>query len=57
MTRMYAHFEDLPIGTIYHSNGNTWRKRSTRTADLIGYNRWFYWGKKELAIVGEYSKL
>lgn len=61
--RMYAHFEALPVSTVFCLNGNLYRKQSTRTAALVHcsakfiYGRWFYFGKKELCIVGPYSLL
>jgi hypothetical protein len=37
-----TYFSDLPIGAFFTHNGNECRKRSTRTADLLAYNRHFY---------------
>ena len=45
-------FERLPVNTIFSLNGNSWFKKSTRTASIvepIEYSgRWFYFGKNEL---------
>ena len=53
----YAYFNELPIGASFVSNGNQCRKRSTRTAELIDFKRWFYFSAKELCIVGKHSRL
>jgi hypothetical protein len=60
MSRAYAYFEELPIGTLFGSNGNSWRKQSTRTAKYLGpwdAGRVFYFSKKDLVEVGIHSKL
>lgn len=54
---MYAHFENLPVSTIFCQNGNTYRKQSGRTAKLLEYDRVFYFSKKEYCVVGPYSLL
>ena len=59
MNKMYAHFKDLPIGTIFHANGNECKKVSNRTASIdspIAAGT-FYWSMNELCVVGRYSKL
>lgn len=55
--RQYAYFDELPPKAEFVLNGNKCVKRSTRTADLVEYNRWFYFGKQELCIVGNYCRL
>lgn len=45
-------FERLPINTVFSLNGNTYFKKSTRTANIIKpaeYSGiWFYFSKNEL---------
>lgn len=57
MIQQYAYFNELPLKTVFSSNGNMWVKRSTRTAKLVEYRKTFYFDKKHLCIVGEYSRL
>ena len=57
MNKQYVYFEELPLKTEFHLNGNTYRKRSSRTADLPEYNRWFYFGRRELVIVGTHDRI
>lgn len=41
-------FNNIPIGNDFHYAGTQYRKRSTRTASVIGRpTRWFYFGGKE----------
>jgi len=56
-TRQYAHFAELPLHTLFVMNGNLCKKVSTRTAQLVEYGRTFYFGKRELCIVGSHSRL
>jgi hypothetical protein len=60
MSRMYAHFEDLPVGTLFGRHGESWRKQSTRTAKYLGPcdpGYVFYFRKIDLVEVGEYGKI
>ena len=41
-------FEDIAVGTRFDYNGNAWIKQSTRTAYLIEFNRWFYFGASDI---------
>lgn len=41
-------FSDLAIGNVFRMNGNIYVKQSTRTAWLVEYSRWFYFGKREI---------
>ena len=41
-------FKELNKGKYFTLNGNIYQKRSSRTADLIGKDRWFYFGKDEV---------
>jgi len=45
-------FERLPINTVFSLNGNTYFKKSTKTANIIKPTEysgiWFYFGKNEL---------
>ena len=46
-------FADVPVGCVFKSNGNAWRKRSTRTAVMVSPSRyagqWFYFNWYETA--------
>jgi hypothetical protein len=53
----FAYFSELPINAFFSYNGNLCKKRSTKTADLVKYKRWFYFGKTDLCIVGIHSRL
>lgn len=57
MSKQYVYFEELPVNAVFSLAGNSWVKRSSRTADLPEYDRWFYMGKWDLCIVGNYSRL
>lgn len=52
--RQPPHFHELPTGTMFDYNGNTWRKRSTRTAEIVypleHAGVWFYFGKRDQCI-------
>lgn len=48
MAKKLTAFRDLPIGSTFSYNGNHWRKRSSRTAHLIEYDRTFYFGASEI---------
>lgn len=43
----------VPVGATFFNNGNTYRKTSTRTAHLIEYKRYFYFGKGENVTVSD----
>jgi hypothetical protein len=45
-------FATLPIGGKFMCNGNPCIKRSSRTAELINFNRVFYFGKREIVTIG-----
>jgi len=53
----YVYFKELPVGTLFSLNGTRFSKRSTRTAALVEFDRWFYFGQKDLCVVGPYSRL
>lgn len=57
MQQQYAYFSELPIATLFVQNGNFVQKVSTRTGRLLDYDRVFYFGRRELCIVGEHSRL
>jgi hypothetical protein len=54
--RQYAYFDELPVKTHFIMNGNRWIKKSKTTAILAEYGNWFYFGRRELCIVGLYSR-
>ena len=41
------YFLDLPVGRLFHYNGNDFLKQSTRTAKLLAYDRVFYFKKTD----------
>jgi len=49
--RYSAAFSRLPVGTVFARNGNRWIKKSTRTAFLPEYDRWFYFGQADQCII------
>lgn len=57
MKQQYAYFSELPVGAHFVRNGNRVQKVSTRTGCLLDHGRVFYFGKRELCIVGEHSRL
>jgi len=54
---MFIYFKALPVKTIFKINGNMAKKRSTKTADLLLYSRWFWVGPNDLCVVGRYCNL
>lgn len=40
-------FHELAVGNVFRMNGNIYLKQSSRTAWLVEYSRWFYFGKRE----------
>ena len=40
-------FAEVPIGETFWWGGNECVKRSTRTATIVRYERWFYFGQNE----------
>lgn len=40
-------FSSLPIGRLFHLNGNDYVKQSTRTGRMLSSGRVFYVGKHE----------
>ena len=55
--KQYAYFNELPAKTVFNYNGNLCIKQSTRTAKYTAYDHWFYFGQRDLCIVGTYSRL
>jgi len=57
----YIYFNELPEQAIFILNGNQYRKRSTRTAEIIKpveyAGTWFYFRKKDLCITGKHTRL
>jgi len=48
MGRYLVRFDQLKVGAYFSKNGNKCYKRSTMTAELLDYNRIFYYRKAEL---------
>ena len=57
MDQQYIYFRELPINASFSFNGNKYRKQSTRTAKLLEYSRVFYFGQRDLCIVGRHNRL
>lgn len=55
--KQYSYFNELPLKALFVLHGNEYRKESSRTAHLLEYDRRFYIGKRDLCIVGKYSRL
>lgn len=48
---MYKPFNSVHIGQVFTYNGTWWRKRSSRTAELLDNSyRWFYFGRNEIVV-------
>ena len=51
MQRYLTQFERVKKGALFSKNGNRWRKRSSRTAEItkpeIYAGRWFYFSQRE----------
>lgn len=41
-------FADLPVGRLFHADGNDYLKQSNRTARLLSVGRTFYFKKTEI---------
>ena len=41
-------FAEIPVGQLFHLNGNDYLKQSSRTARMLSNHRVFYIGKNEL---------
>jgi hypothetical protein len=41
-------FDELPVGRLFHCNGNDYFKQSTRTARLLSNGRVFYFAQREV---------
>ena len=57
MKGQYIQFREMPLRTLFCLNGNRCQKVSSRTAQLIEYGRTFYFGQRELCIVGLHSRI
>ena len=59
--QQYVYFNEMPTSTVFHKNGNTYKKQSTRTARIVKpveyAGNWFYFSMKELCIVGVHDRL
>ena len=45
---MYITFRSIGVNTKFKMNGNTYIKKSTRTAKLIGVGRTFYFSQMDI---------
>jgi len=41
-------FKEMPVGRLFHCNGNDYFKQSTRTARMLSTGRVFYFGQTEI---------
>jgi len=57
MSRQYAYFNELPAKASFSLNGTACIKQSSRTARMPEFNRWFYFGMRDLCIVAPHSRL
>ena len=59
--KQYAYFDDLPLTTNFSLHGNQWRKRSSRTAEIITPEQyrgfWAYFRNNEVCLVGRHTGL
>lgn len=53
----YEYFANLPHKTIFAFNGDWYQKATTRTATLLQYGSRYYFGKRDLCVVGRYCHL
>lgn len=53
----YEYFANLPNKTIFTFNGDWYQKVTTRTAKILQYGNKYYFGKRELCVVGRYCRL
>lgn len=44
-------FARVPVGATFYKDGNTYQKKSSRTAHLDAYDRRFYFGQREWVTV------
>jgi len=52
---MRDYFENIPVGAVYRLGGSLWRKRSSRTTQLLNYGQglvtrdaWYYEKKRSV---------
>lgn len=45
--KLQCQFNQVPVGTYFFKNGNSYIKKSTRTAHLRKYDKRFYFAQKE----------
>lgn len=61
MNKQYAYFNELPTKAEFNMNGIVYKKRSTRTADIVRpeiyAGQWYYIGKKDMCVVNSHSRL
>jgi len=59
--RQYAYFSELPAGALFSKNGNQYKKRSTRTAEMVKpveySGLWFYFARREPCQVNLHDRL
>jgi hypothetical protein len=55
--KQYAYFNELPVGTVFFINGDSYKKQSSRTAYFDYAKKWFYMQMKTLCVVGQYSRV
>ena len=55
MRKYSTQFNSLPVGSLFIKGGNKWKKRSTRTAEIVEpveyAGTWFYFGMSESVVI------
>lgn len=59
MSKQYAYFSELPVGTEFTAHGNACKKISTRTASISSpiAAGTFYYCNSDLCTVGRHTRL
>lgn len=59
MKKYNTQFERIKIGKNFSKNGNLYKKRSTRTAEIVSpteyAGQWFYFSNKDQVIITDLS--
>lgn len=55
--RYSCRFDQLKVGAKFSCNGNACVKKSSRTATMLDFDRWAYYGKGEQCVIVDLSGL
>jgi len=47
------YFKDIKIGEMFYCNGNKYQKWSTKTANLLEFNRWYFFAQNTICTLEE----